>query len=109
MLGRREEDIKEILNSVTVILHGAATTKFMEPIKSAIRINVLGVKHMLEFAKKCANLVSFIHVSTAYVNCDKPDQEIDERIYLCGYVNYNLFFELILISLMHLIGLNLTK
>lgn len=39
---------------------------------------------MLELAKECKNLDVFLHVSTAYVNCDRPGMK-EERIYPLDY------------------------
>ena len=42
-------------------------------------MNVLGVKSMLELARKLPNLVSFVHISTAYANCNV--KEVQEEVY----------------------------
>lgn len=66
----------------SVILHCAATTRFTEPLKVAIELNTLGAQRMMELAKRCPKLQSYIHVSTAYVNCIRgPTQEIREKVY----------------------------
>lgn len=65
-----------------VILHGAATTKFTENLKLAFEVNVLAVRELLKFAKSCPNLISYVHVSTCYVNANKKNgQDIYEKIY----------------------------
>lgn len=37
----------------------------------ALDVNVVGVKHMCDFARKCPNLEVLMHVSTAYVAGEK--------------------------------------
>ena len=51
--------------------------------RDALEQNTQSVKNMLEFAKQCHNLQSFVHVSTAYSNCDL--QDIEEKIYPSKY------------------------
>lgn len=42
-------------------------------------MNMIGVKKMIDLAKKVKNLEVFLHVSTAYANCDR--QHISEVVY----------------------------
>ncbi|MED6205248.1 hypothetical protein PIB30_016041 [Stylosanthes scabra] len=56
-----------ICNQTDVIVNIAATTNFDERYDVALGINTLGVKHVLNFAKKCSKLKVLLHVSTAYV------------------------------------------
>ncbi|KAH3886522.1 hypothetical protein DPMN_010533 [Dreissena polymorpha] len=42
-------------------------------------MNIGGVHSMLEFCKTLPKLVSFVHISTAYANCDR--NKIDEEVY----------------------------
>lgn len=90
---------KNIQKDITVVLHCAATVKFTENLKLALELNTLGGKRMLDFSKGCPNLVSHVHVSTAYVNCihKSGDVEIREKIYPIKYVIYlylsfNIFY-----------------
>ena len=40
---------------------------------------------MLELAKECTNILTFTHVSTAYVNSNQPNQSnVQEKIYSYG-------------------------
>ncbi|XP_020112859.1 probable fatty acyl-CoA reductase 4 isoform X1 [Ananas comosus] len=67
-LGIEDSDIKEHLwKKINIIVNVAATTGFFERYDVALDVNVLGAKHVLEFAKKCVNLNMLLHVSTAYV------------------------------------------
>ncbi|URE34350.1 fatty acyl-CoA reductase [Musa troglodytarum] len=55
------------LSEVQVVLNVAGTTNFDERYDVALGVNVLGAKHILEFAKRCVRLEMLLHVSTAYV------------------------------------------
>lgn len=68
-----------LIKEVNVVFHSAATVRFDEPLKVAVEMNIIGTKKVIDLAKKLDNLVSFVHVSTAYANCDR--QEINEIVY----------------------------
>ncbi|CAJ2660152.1 unnamed protein product [Trifolium pratense] len=58
---------EEICNQTNIIVNLAASTRFDERYDVALNINTLGVKNVLDFAKKCVKLEVVVHVSTAYV------------------------------------------
>ena len=64
-----------------MILNVAASVSFDEPLKQALTINYFGAKLMLDLAKECKKLQVFSHVSTTYVNCNRPNGLIEETIY----------------------------
>uniref|UniRef100_A0AAQ5XJC3 Fatty acyl-CoA reductase n=1 Tax=Amphiprion ocellaris TaxID=80972 RepID=A0AAQ5XJC3_AMPOC len=64
---------------VHVVFHCAATIRFNEPLKDAMQLNVLATQKMLSLARRMKQLEVFIHVSTAYANCDR--ELIEEVIY----------------------------
>lgn len=80
-LGICENDLTILREEVDVILNGAASINFDDPLKIALNINYFGCKRMLALAKSCKKLQVFSHVSTAYANSDRPSGHIDERIY----------------------------
>lgn len=59
--------LEKLWKEVDIVINVAATTNFDERYDVALSINVLGAKHVLEFAKKCVKLEMLLHVSTAYV------------------------------------------
>ncbi|XP_037417195.1 probable fatty acyl-CoA reductase 5 isoform X1 [Triticum dicoccoides] len=59
--------LREVSKDINIIVNVAATTKFSERYDVAFDVNVLGVKHVCAFAKKCIKLKMLLHVSTAYV------------------------------------------
>uniref|UniRef100_A0ACD5XYF2 Uncharacterized protein n=1 Tax=Avena sativa TaxID=4498 RepID=A0ACD5XYF2_AVESA len=76
----RELRVAEELN---VIVNGAATTNFYERYDVALDVNVAGVRHMCEFARRCPNLEVLLHVSTAYVTGERQGL-VQERPFRAG-------------------------
>ncbi|KAG0487989.1 hypothetical protein HPP92_006534 [Vanilla planifolia] len=67
-LGVEDYDLmKELYKEIDIVVNVAATTNFYERYDVALNINVLGAKHVMEFAKKCTEMKMLLHVSTAYV------------------------------------------
>nr|XP_021208593.1 fatty acyl-CoA reductase wat isoform X1 [Bombyx mori]XP_021208594.1 fatty acyl-CoA reductase wat isoform X1 [Bombyx mori] len=82
-VGLNDEDRMKLAQEVNVIFHVAATTRFEEPLKKATFINVRGTREILELAKCCKDLRSFVHVSTAFSNATKSriNHNLEEKIY----------------------------
>ncbi|KAH8355759.1 hypothetical protein KR200_004909 [Drosophila serrata] len=78
-LGISESDRSLLVSNVQVVIHGAATVRFDEALHLALAINVRATRMMIQLAKQMTQLVSFVHVSTAFSNCVKTD--IEERFY----------------------------
>lgn len=47
---------RELLKTTHVIFHGAATVKFDEKLRTAVNINVRGIKELLVFAREMPNI-----------------------------------------------------
>ncbi|KAM7178659.1 fatty acyl-CoA reductase 2 isoform 2-T3 [Macrochelys suwanniensis] len=73
------KDSQELLSRVNVVFHCAATIRFDEPLKHALLLNVMGTQQLLLLSRQMQKLEAFIHVSTAYANCNR--RNIDEVIY----------------------------
>ncbi|XP_017768433.1 PREDICTED: fatty acyl-CoA reductase 1-like [Nicrophorus vespilloides] len=80
-MGLSPESVKHINETVNVIYHSAATVKFMEPLKNAIKLNVCGTNELLKIAKNCQNLKSFMYISTSFVNHRRSANRLDEKSY----------------------------
>uniref|UniRef100_A0A3B4BC95 Fatty acyl-CoA reductase n=1 Tax=Periophthalmus magnuspinnatus TaxID=409849 RepID=A0A3B4BC95_9GOBI len=78
-MGLSQEDQSTLAETIHIIFHCAATIRFNEPLKDAMQLNVLATQKMLALARKMKQLEIFIHVSTAYANCDR--ELIEEVIY----------------------------
>ena len=78
-LGLSPEDRNTLIQKVNIVFHGAATVRFDEPLKVAVNLNTKGTNRVIELCRYMKNLVSIIHVSTAYSNANR--HEIKETIY----------------------------
>ncbi|KAI6685294.1 hypothetical protein NL676_031207 [Syzygium grande] len=68
-LGVADLDLREQLwAQIDVIVNLAATTNFDERYDVALGVNTYGAKYVIEFAKKCSQLMVLVHVSTSYVS-----------------------------------------
>ncbi|XP_077938452.1 fatty acyl-CoA reductase 1-like isoform X2 [Gasterosteus aculeatus] len=74
-----KEDQSILADNVNVVFHCAATIRFNEPLKDAMQLNVLATQKMVALARKMKHLEVFLHVSTAYANCDR--ELIEETVY----------------------------
>ncbi|TVU04553.1 hypothetical protein EJB05_47667 [Eragrostis curvula] len=72
-LGLEEPMLQELAKDIDVIVNIAATTNFYERYDVSLDVNVMGVKHLCQFAKQCAKLKMFMQVSTAYVSGDRAE------------------------------------
>ncbi|XP_049840511.1 putative fatty acyl-CoA reductase CG5065 [Schistocerca gregaria] len=62
---------------VSVVFHCAASVSFRQPLAAALLLNVRGTREVALLATRMRRLQAFVHVSTAYSNCDhKAPQEI---------------------------------
>ncbi|CAH2076972.1 unnamed protein product [Thlaspi arvense] len=83
-LGLHDSDLAlEMIHQVDAIVNLAAITKFDERYDVAFGINTLGALNVLNFAKRCAKVKIFVHVSTAYV-CGEKSGLIMETPYRMG-------------------------
>ncbi|XP_061342397.1 fatty acyl-CoA reductase 3-like [Gastrolobium bilobum] len=83
-LGLEDSILKEeIYNQTDVIVNLAATTNFDERYDISLGLNTFGVKHVINFAKKCTKLEVLVHVSTAYV-CGEGEGLVLENPYHLG-------------------------
>lgn len=78
-VGISSQDMETLINNVNVVIHLAASIDFKERLDKAIESNVLGTLRLFSLAKKFKHLNSFIHCSTAYVNCNRRGM-IDETL-----------------------------
>nr|CAD7399379.1 unnamed protein product [Timema cristinae] len=78
-MGISPEDRERLRREVSVVFHLAATLKFDENLKLALKTNVGGTQAVIELCKDMRHLKALVYVSTAYSQC--PLQEIEERVY----------------------------
>lgn len=78
-LGLTQADIDMLANEVDIVFHVAASVKFDAPLEVNMLNNVKATQELLDLAITFKQLKCFIHVSTAYSNCQLND--IGELIY----------------------------
>ncbi|XP_023036336.1 fatty acyl-CoA reductase wat [Drosophila willistoni] len=78
-LGLSSGDRKILTDCVNIVFHMAATVRFDEKLRTALRINVGGAYETIKLCRIMTNLRSVVHVSTAYTQC--PLKNIDEKFY----------------------------
>lgn len=55
-IGLSQEDQDLLSEKVNIVIHSAATVRFVEPLSDAINLNTLGTKRLLELSYKFKNL-----------------------------------------------------
>ncbi|TDG39648.1 hypothetical protein AWZ03_013930 [Drosophila navojoa] len=78
-LGLNINDRQLLIDHVNVVFHMAATVRFDEKLKRAVKINVHGTYDIMQLCKEMKYLKSVVHVSTAYTHC--PRRTIEEKLY----------------------------
>ncbi|XP_037949656.1 putative fatty acyl-CoA reductase CG5065 [Teleopsis dalmanni] len=78
-LGLSGDNYKHVVDNTNIVFHMAATLKLEGNLKDAIEMNLTGTKRALCIAKEMKNLEAFIHLSTAFCNCDQ--EVMYEKVY----------------------------
>ncbi|KAJ1269625.1 hypothetical protein BS78_07G225900 [Paspalum vaginatum] len=78
-LGLEPSMLHQLAKDIDVIVNIAATTNFYERYDVSLDVNVMGVKHLCQFAHQCPRLKMFMQVSTAYVCGDVREGLILEK------------------------------
>ena len=68
----KDEVYNKLSAEVDIIINVAASVDFIARLDLNLRMNAVGALNVLKFAHKCPRLQAMCHVSTAYVNSDKP-------------------------------------
>ena len=69
-LGIKPEDRLRLVEEVDIILNGAASINFNDPMHESLQTNYFGSLRVQDLAKECKHLVAMVHVSTAFTNCN---------------------------------------
>lgn len=80
-LGISDADHSRMSADVSIVIHSAATLSFIEPLKVAVDMNVLGVRRCLDVCKQLPRNEALVHISTAYSQINKRGQLLEEKIY----------------------------
>ncbi|XP_065369885.1 putative fatty acyl-CoA reductase CG5065 isoform X1 [Calliphora vicina] len=79
MLGLSGDNLKHVADNTNIVFHMAATLKLEGNLKDAIDMNLAGTRRALDVAKQMKNLEAFVHLSTAFCNCDQ--EVMYEKVY----------------------------
>lgn len=71
---------RNLLDTVHIIYHSAATIKFKSHLRTAILTNLTGTLRTIEFAKALRQLSAYVYVSTAFCNSNRRGF-IQESVY----------------------------
>lgn len=74
-----ESDRNQLIENVEIIFHCAANVRFDQELKQAINFNTNGTLRVLKLAEQMKRLMAFVHVSTAYCQCN--EEVVEERSY----------------------------
>lgn len=81
-LGLSTADRAMVTAECEIVINVAASVNFDDPLLDALEINYFGCLRMLELAKECRNILTYTHVSTAYVNSNMPNNSlVEEKVY----------------------------
>lgn len=80
-LGLSVEDAQLLRASVHISIHSAAAVQFDEPLEAALEMNCHGALNVANFVRSCPGNRCHLHVSTAYVNSNRRDTTISEKLY----------------------------
>ncbi|XP_060662209.1 fatty acyl-CoA reductase 1 [Drosophila nasuta] len=83
---------RQLLSNVSIVFHCAATVRFDEPLRIALRLNVGGTLEALKFAEQLQQLRIFVHVSTFFSN---PYLERVEPRYYSSPMDWRLCLRLL--------------
>lgn len=67
LLGISEKHL-DLIKNVSIFIHSAATVRFNEPLRKAIKVNLGGTFESMKVAQTLEKLELFAHVSTFYSN-----------------------------------------
>ncbi|KAG2172784.1 hypothetical protein INT43_000131, partial [Umbelopsis isabellina] len=75
------EDRDGIIKNVNVVIHCAASMDHDERLDLSLETNTLGTLRLIDLVDECEKMQAFIHISSAYVNSNLPDGEVQEFVY----------------------------
>lgn len=78
-IGISKSDLQMLKDTVNFVFNSAATVQFDHGIKEAINLNALSSKRLWDLCLEMKNLLSVVHVSTAYSNPNRSD--VGEQVY----------------------------
>lgn len=78
-MGINEDNLKMLIEDVSIFFHMAANVRFDQPLKSELIFNIKGTLNSLRLSEKMKKLISYTYVSTTFCHCDQI--VLDEKFY----------------------------
>lgn len=79
--GISDEMLPELEREVTVVINSAANISLVDPLRKAVEANCFAPLELARMSCHFRRLKSFVQVSTAYVNSNRSDGLLHEKIY----------------------------
>lgn len=87
-LGLERRELEGIESETTHIVHSASLTNFAASSALLEPVNVAGLEHVLELAKKCRRLESFAHLSTCFAAGRRQGRILEDELeHDAGFTN----------------------
>lgn len=81
-LGLSDHDFNMIVENVQVVFHAAASVRFQEAYKTALRLHIFGTNQVLQLCREIKKLEVLVHLSS--ISCWFVRDKLSERIYMSG-------------------------
>lgn len=78
-LGLSDEHYERVITSANIVFHMAASLKLEATLKPNVEMNLIGTRNVIDLCKQMTSLVSLLHLSTAFCNCDQ--NVLEEQVY----------------------------
>lgn len=97
-LGVEPNLLKKVINETSLVFHFAATLRLEAELKDSVTMNLIGTRNALEVCKEMPNLISFIHLSTAFCYTDQKvlfEKVKDKKKYILDLFLPNVFSQVV--------------
>ncbi|XP_049824814.1 putative fatty acyl-CoA reductase CG5065 isoform X2 [Aethina tumida] len=91
-MGLPKNEIALLQENINFVIHSAATVSFSESLSTAVNLNTIGTKRIVDLCLEMKNLKSLVYVSTAYSNPFR--KTVNEEVYKQQY-NYKSVIHLV--------------
>ncbi|VVC98340.1 unnamed protein product [Leptidea sinapis] len=78
-LGIDPERLQQIYDEVSIVFHFAASLRLEAPLKEGLEMNTRGTQRVIEVSRNIKNLVSLVHLSTAF--CYPDYERMAEKVH----------------------------
>ena len=94
--GLSAENRAKLCSELNIIINCKQSGVVEDKIPLSLRTNVHGTLMLHKLATECPKFMCFVHLSTAYVNTDKPGGMVEEKVYNDKGENWAVKYEKIM-------------